>query len=282
VPPPDPATPPAATQQQPPATPPQGGDTDWKARYDTLEGKYRAEVPRLATEIKFLKVQLEETTQKIATLSATQAPPASGNDDGITSDDKVRQAMKTLREEFPEIAGPLETLFNASQRKNPPPAQPVVDEDRFVRLEKTVLGSARERYQTDLKKSVPDLEVVDAHPDFLLWLTYPDLLSGRIRQDLLDEANAELNAVRVANIFNAWKAELGYVAPQPPPSLDTQIAPPTSGGAPGAPMKPTFTLADYQRHQMEFTKGDWRGREDEWHRIDREMMVANSEGRLTR
>jgi hypothetical protein len=69
---------------------------------------------------------------------------------------------------------------------------------------------AREqRYRLDQQVAslVPDYQQVDADPRWHQWLLGTDLMSGRVRQALLNEAIRNGNAAQVKSIFDGYRQE---------------------------------------------------------------------------
>lgn len=83
----DPNIPPIPAPEPPPIPAPVSAPApisdDYKAKYDTLQGKYNAEVPVLYGEVGDLKIKLAEAIAKITELQKTPAAPkASRNSRG--------------------------------------------------------------------------------------------------------------------------------------------------------------------------------------------------------
>ncbi len=274
---------PAGQQQQPPAsqapaTPPEGAES-WEQKYKALDGKFRAEVPRLVDENRYLRSQNTALQQQLETQRAAPAPqsqPASTQSSAV-SDDELKKAIEVINNELPEISGPFQTILNAAMG-NKTQAAPNDQSERLDRVEKTVMGNASERFSTELKGLVPDINVLNVHPDFLLWMEGNDEYSGISRWTLFDDAVAKFDAKRAAKFFNAWKTQSDYAPPAPPPDLNTQLQPEHRGGNAGVPIQPKYTVRDYERHQDEYTKGKWRGRDNEWAALDREIWAALNSG----
>jgi hypothetical protein len=115
---------------------------------------------------------------------------------------------------------------------------------------------------------VPDYRTVDRDPAWHQWLMGVDLMSGRIRQALLNEAIAAGNASRVKLFFDDFRRQ-GQAA----------------GGnrAPGrarSSSKPFYTHDDIKRLYEQHRKGAYAGREAEWDRLERDIFDAQREGRV--
>ena len=64
-------------------------------------------------------------------------------------------------------------------------------------------------FYSQIDDLVPDWQTINNDPNWLEWLREIDPLTGRSRQQLLDEARNAFNANRVANFFNAFKSSGG-------------------------------------------------------------------------
>jgi hypothetical protein len=65
----------------------------------------------------------------------------------------------------------------------------------------------RRRLDSQVAQAVPNYRVFDQDPRWHQWLLWPDRLSGRVRQQLLDEAIASGDTRRVVAFFKGFEAE---------------------------------------------------------------------------
>jgi hypothetical protein len=173
----------------------------------------------------------------------------------------------------------------------------------------------RDLYST-LHEQVPDWKQINHHPDFKVWLSYPDPFSGIKRHDLLNDAFARHDTHRVVNFFTGFIAEATGLPPNPqsgtptaPPLPSGQAsgngsgsaAPPLSSGqasgrptlesfaAPGRarsgpqslpPDKPVYTQAQIAKFSDDERRGLWRGRETDAAAIWQDIFRAQHEGRI--
>jgi hypothetical protein len=248
---------------QAPAQEPPKDRTDWKAKYHVLEGKYRAEVPRMAEEIRSLKAEIRELREKAQATPATPSTPPA---------DDYRQKFD------PELIDVIEKL--AEQK-----AQALVGP-----VTQTVQKSAFEQFVDRVRKSVPDLDDIDAMHEFGDFMAERDVFSGRTRQDLLNEAAQGGDAERVIAFYDAFKSKLKGANPPPaePPALAYQppappvaaVVPPQSG-SPGAPAPAKiWTSSEIASFYASVTKGHYRGREAQVAQIEAEIRKAHMEGRI--
>jgi hypothetical protein len=120
-----------------------------------------------------------------------------------------------------------------------------------------------------VEQAIPDYRDFDRDPGWHKWLIGIDLMSGRVRQQLLNEAVQNGNVARVKSFFDGYRQEAG--------SPQTQTA---SGRRAGRADKPIYTRADIQKAHRAYMQGGYRGREAEYERLQAEFVRASAEGRV--
>ena len=167
------------------------------------------------------------------------------------------------------------------------------------------------RMNSSIGAAIPNWADLNKDPRFIQWSQLPDVFSGAIRKQLMQDAWNSGDPHRVAAFFQAFLAEEAATNPQagngqrvPPPSRmvvsDTAspvAIPPTSGApldlsslaAPGRAHsaggsnpaeKPVYTAAEITRFYTDVKLGRWRGREQQQSAIDHDIMLAQREGRI--
>jgi predicted metal-dependent phosphoesterase TrpH len=86
-------------------------------------------------------------------------------------------------------------------------------EQQNAQLQQRLALEARRRLDDQVARAVPDYREVDRDPRWHRWLLGIDTLSGRVRQQLLNEAIANGDASRVRSFFDGFKREAGAQAP---------------------------------------------------------------------
>jgi hypothetical protein len=287
--PPAPPTPAPAPQPQPAAPvqavpqPPVGPAEDahyWKQRFDTLAGKFDAEVPRLHQ-------QLREQHERMQALSAQleQAPaapsapgsPALQQDIDSFGEDLVDFVRRMAHEEIAAERARIEQRFGAV-------AQQVEQVQGYV------VKNESTNFWKEVVNLVPDWLVIDTTPAWIQWLdTSPEYTEATYRQ-LAAQAIEKGKPEKIAKLVETWKAVMGQAAPssgngsqrptpvQPQPSLSSQVAPSTvkSGSAPVA--RRVLTRADYEA--MYDVRNVQRLGEKEAARLIAEADAAVAEGRV--
>jgi hypothetical protein len=127
----------------------------------------------------------------------------------------------------------------------------------------------RRRLDQEVAAAVPNYLEIDRDPEWHRWLMGIDLMSGRVRQALLNEAIQHGNAQRVALFFRQFQQQEGQ------------------GGNTGAPRrtrsatsKPIYTNETIAQLYSQHRRGLYAGREAEWDSIERDIFQAQAEGRV--
>jgi hypothetical protein len=130
-------------------------------------------------------------------------------------------------------------------------------------LLKGLAQERRHRVDAQVAELVPDYKQIDEDPAFHRYLLGVDMLTGRIRQALLDDAIRKGSAERCAAFFRGFQNE----AP--------------SGGSTGsvrrpraAASKPIYTPAQIKAFYEAKRRGAYQGRESEADRIERHVRCA--------
>jgi hypothetical protein len=134
----------------------------------------------------------------------------------------------------------------------------------------------RARLDRDVEAAVPNYREIDNDPRWHQWLRQVDPYNGRIRQELLNDAIAAGSATRVVAFFRGFLREQGS---QPSPVFEWgpgQVLERTRPRPQG-----TVYTRDQIKHFYELhRRGKFIGREDEWNRLEWEIIRAGREGRI--
>ena len=280
----DPAAAPAPVSDPPAAPAPAQSEEDaWKQRFNTLQGKYNAEVPRLNKEIGLLRDQLNASTARIEALVAAQTASSSklvtDKDLEAFGPDLVdlvkRQATEVARVE-------ANTKMSEVQQEN------ATLKSQLNEVAERQGLNDRARYETDLASFVPDWKAINTDPSFLTWVAETDPISGSTRHEHLMAAYNAFNVVQTANIFNAFRngrTPASAPAPAPDPvrsQLERQITPGNSksSNAPASTEPKWFTNREIDQFYRDTTQGVYKGRDDEFARLEAEIDAAVAEGRI--
>jgi len=261
-------------------------DQSWKHRFLAMQGRYNATTKTIGE----MQEQMSQLGQELMFAQQRAAP---------TPKQTPRHTQNYLTEADVENYGPdlLDVTQRAALQAVAPQLQEV--EQQNAALRKQLAVEARRRLDQTVEVSVPNYKEIDRNPRWHRWLLGVDVLSGRVRQQLLNEAISAASAPRVISFFRGFmqdEAATGHVetapqAQQPAAPREAAIplsslaapgrARPATGGDTGYPPdKPIYTRAQianlYRMHQ----KGAYVGREAEWNRQDADIIAAGREGRI--
>lgn len=241
-----------------------GDGVDYKNQYLSLKGKYDAEIPRMAQELRAVKSEKAELEKR---LSALEQAKEQAQD---TAQPMSKEVIERLENEFGQDFAQL--IMDVVRAELKGQQTPIIDE--LEALRKTQKESAEQRFMQELAQLVPEWRQINVDAQFHAWLAQTDPLSGRTRQELLDAAGQSLDAQRVSAIFSAFKATQGAPSAKASAAQPKSVSPARSTAADPAPAKPAYSIKDWQQLQDDYRRGRYRGREDEFRRKEAEIHAA--------
>lgn len=269
----DPApTPPAAdvnAPAEPPAAPQPTQDEIWQQRYQTLQAKYNAEVPRFAEQLRQANARMQDLEQKLAEKQAEPPKP-------VVSDEDKQAFGEDL----------LDTVDRIAKARTAEMAAQLAERDRQIAELQTKVGQVagtvdEDAFFTNLDRAMPEWQQINVTQDFVnRWLQEVDPLTGVSRMTILRSHVAARDVERTLNVFRTYKAS---VTPAQPPSnpLAAQVAPSRDSSAGAPPVsadKKVWTQRDIARFYEDARRGNITP--DEAARTEAEIMTAVAEGRV--
>lgn len=286
---------PGAPETKPTQNP---ADTEnWQQKYQTLQGKYSAEIPRLTAQVR-------ELQQLVATVRAAPNP----NSNPANSQGSQTRSAPNIPNEDIEAYG--EDLVTATRRW----ARAEVDseiqhlrgqvEQLSSRSQATEINLAQRTVEQQLDATVPNWQVVNNDPAFSTWLAEVDPFSGRVRHEMLGEAYSAGNGPRTSAFFKAFQNEQTAVNQPAGTATHTSNANPGHTGAgtgagrvsldrlaapgrgaastagTGAPDKRMWSRDQITAFYQDKSLGKWDNREAEAIRMENDIFAAQSEGRI--
>ena len=251
-------------QPEPPAPP---DDDKWEHRYKVIEGKYRAEVPRMAAENKELRSQMAELAAQVESLKsqaeAAKAPL-------ITDADKEKYGEDLL-----------DVIQRATQQATTAKDAEIADLKR--RMEQVVTTTAKTTeasFYDRLNALAPNWVTLNSDERFLSWLDEYDELTGRTRQDLLESAEQERDAERVARFFVKYEAskQPGINSPAPLVPKEKHQAPDSHNSRQSPAAKRYFTRKEISDFYTACRNG--RISSKDMVAMEAEIHAASIEGRI--
>ena len=304
--PPEGVQPPETTETQPAVTPePAAGEEQsadapsepdaWEKRYSILKGKYDAEVPRQARQIKELKGELNDMRGLLAKLNEQKpAGPTDASETPIATKRLLKQ--QEINDYGEELIG---VIHRGAQEVFNPEIAALKEEISQLKsqlggVSQTLHSSQRDTVLDILTREVPDWKTLNEDELFLSWLDQVDTFSGEPRQALLDRAFKSGDAARVVAFFKGYLNENAALQPPredpAPPSrtsatkLDGMVAPGKPKGAPGGAQKGEkrmWTQKQIADFYQAVNKGKYRNQPDKQTAIERDIVAAGREGRIT-
>jgi hypothetical protein len=170
-----------------------------------------------------------------------------------------------------DVANYGNELLDMSQRAAMHAVAPILQnlEQQNAALQAQV--ARRRVLDNQVAELVPDYRTIDRNPAWHQWLLGADLLSGRIRQQLLNEAIQAGDVSRVKAIFDRFRQQGGQ-------SVGGSRAPSRFRSANSD--KPFYSRADITRSYEAHRRGAYNGREDDWNAIEQDLFAAQREGRI--
>jgi len=261
-------------------------DASWQKRFLDMQGRYSASQKTIGE----LQEQMTQLGDEL--LQSRRPPPQQRSQ-------TAPQPQQYLTDRDVQNYGT--DLIDFTQRAAIQAVQPRLQylQGENEDLRQQLQREARVRLDMLVEAALPNYREIDNNPRWHAWLRLPDPFSGRIRQEILNDAIAAASAPRVLSFFKGFLSEesaLGHLksepAPQPaaPPrepavDLTSLAAPgrarPAGGGDTSLPSeKPFYTRASIKQNYRDHQQGRWVGREAEWNRLERDMIAAPLEGRV--
>ena len=184
-------------------------------KFDVLQGKYNAEVPRLNQQVADAKATIEEKLRQIEDLETMPAEEEQEENEldlndyeGFESEilnivNKVNHLSSSKKDTatIKELKSKISELEKNSEK--------IAEHESYINDKSTADIKRKEgKYFDELSTGVKDWEAVNNDPLFLDWLSKEDEFSGFTRQEILTKARQTLNSKKTIAVFNAFKKSL--------------------------------------------------------------------------
>lgn len=258
---------PDGEQAPPPVT------NEWEARYNVLQGKYNAEVPRLHGEVSSLRELVTELTKSINNQTAqAQAAPVQ---------ETIPESVDYIRKEMPALEDAMKYLINKEVQGLIEEKMKTVDTS-INTLYQSNITTAQSMFQKNLSERVPNWEKLNTDPNFLAWLEQPDRYYGQKKLDLLRQASNSLNVNVTANFFEDYIKEKGG-SPSTQNKKEKLVAPMANRSSGFVPSTDgVITTKDISKFYEDVSKGYYHGRDDERKKLEDSINAAVASGKVTR
>jgi hypothetical protein len=235
----------------------------WELKYRVLNGKYAAEVPRLAAELRDARAQLASAQATPTVVSVAASAPSA--------------AVTAVTEQYGEdFATAVQAIASAA-------TQPLRDElsSRTAAVEAQTAENGRQGFLRDLSTHVQNWQTIDRDPGFTAYLDEFDAMSGRTRREFFNEADARNDSARVATFFATYQRSTSTVtapAVEPAPSVEHLISPDSSRASEAPPGQKHWTVAEIKQFYVDARKGQYTPAE--FARLDSDISLATVQGRI--
>jgi HAMP domain-containing protein len=254
---------------------PEVPEETWQQKYKTLKGMYDAEVPRLHSDVRELRSQMEKF-QKAA--EAPKPEPKPVKSEKLVTDADVQAFGEDLIEVQRKVAREV-----ASEFRDELDAMKAENEKLREQLTTTGTQVSEASFEQRLYRMVPDFQAVNADDRWIGWLNEVDPLLRAPRKSVAQDAFNRGDAEAVAHYIGMFKAS---VAPAEQPSdkaaeLEKQIQPNRSAAnAPVSQQAKTYTDSQIQKMFQKSVEMSSRGQREEAMKLEAEIDAAYRENRV--
>ena len=248
----------------------------------------RSLLGRLNQQRELMALQQTQLSQLANPRSWAQPEQPKKKNNLITDDERRAygdEALSVMERKALEVVQPVVEDLNQKNQRLAQELQRVKANDVFFTLD----------------GELPNWRDINRTEEWLSWLRLPDLYSGLVRQQLLDQAFAAGDAGRILAFFRGFLAERpGHVDPQvgahvAVPPAETQpvrkatlkladlAAPGRAAPSPSTSAtesRPTITNKDISKFYWQVTHGHWDGREQAKAQREAELHAAINAGRV--
>lgn len=254
--------------------PQRSDDDNWEHKYEVLQGKYNAEIPRMNS-------MLSDAMGRIAALEAEnkelkEGKPQEHKDSG--SDIDYSEELEKIKEQYPSLyKGLLAAVKVEASRLVKEATKTTVD--RVNEMETRSAQKDLESYLSALSQKIPRWKEINVHPAFLRWLTNKDRFTGKTKSELLTDAYNRMDAETTAAFFLDFMEEKGIRNQQARTDAD-DIAPSESGTIVKRRATNTISQDEINKFYRDRAMGRYRGTEEEAARFERRVFQAIREGKV--
>lgn len=253
--------------------------TVFEQRYRTLEGKYRAEVPRLHQTISELKGQIQALQGVVS-----QGPMSRSAD--ATEEPKLPAHLRHLKKEEADEYG--EDILELQSRMARGVAEDVAEQKvdaltkRITQLEAQIARTSGQSLWDRVESKVPNArDINDTDPLWAEFLRGRDPLSGRTFREIGEEAILADDAERLVSLFGVY-ATISKSAGNGNGGGKPSAKPRRGSSTVSTKVKPKTNIreSDIKSFYNDVARGRYRGREDLRKRREAEIDAAMQEGRI--
>lgn len=270
---------PEPEEAKPADTSPTGVEDDFKQKYNTLRGKYDAEVPRLHQQVKQLTDELTVIKDELTAKKVEPTKPK----------EKVSLVTDADRAEFGEEL--LDVQRRVAQEVSQDYEGRLEQQDAVIKelreeLAKTGNQLSEVGFSQRLAQLVPDFTEIDKDERWIAWLDEHDPMSRGPRKVQAQQAYVAEDAEAVAYYVGLWKDSLAAPEEAKPnqAELEKQVAPNRSANS----VRTQSTAANSKVYSAREVDAAWnkvrtlntRGQYAEADKLEADLTAAYMEGRV--
>lgn len=250
----------------------------WRQRFDVLQGKYNAEVPRLTQKV----TQLGDRVNTLLSEIQQSAPKKDAE-----GEKTVEEQLDALEEEYgAAFAHALDGRIDKHLNKRLAPV-----EQRMGKVEKSTSQSAIDTALDRMfaQGSLPDWRQLNEDPAFYEWLQNPaPFTRGKTLYQVLNAAYEAGDIAGTAEVFITYQNLTSQAAPpaqpQKQPPKAPPISPPKRGGGPQSQIDASagdvLRMGDFEALMQQKRLGQFKGTEADFLKKKAEFIKASQDGRL--
>jgi hypothetical protein len=267
----------AEVQPTEPKPVPVVSEENWEQKYNTLNGKYNAEVPRLHAQVKDLVSQLEQLKTQVNTKPEVKEAPVqverlvTDEDVEAFGSDLIEVQRKVAKEVAMEFRKDLDLLKAENEKLK-------------EQLLKTGNQVGEFTFEQKLHRLVPDFVQVNEDPRWISWLDEVDPLLRAPRRTVAQEAFSRGDAEAVADYVGMFKSSLPKDSTSARQAEVQRQVQPTRSVATQQPVSQkgkTYTTREIETMFAKATKLHASQKFEEAKKLEAEIDAAYMEGRVT-
>jgi len=264
----------------------------WKRRFKTVEGMYKSQnrelrdqLTALTNEVTKLREENFALQQAVKSGGQQQQPGSNGVSSSVSVDDVLNVLNEEEREDYGDLVGVIAKVASSVANKIAGEKLEKVA-PKLEHIEQTTQQTAYQNYLKSLEKAVEEkggnVYEINSDPEFHAFLAEIEPYSGLPRQKLLERAEAELDSERCARFFLDFLKLKGRAQQQTKRDLESRMLPQNEGGNMQQTRggKKIWTTAEIEQFYADVRSGRYIGRESEMAAIERDIFLANQEGRV--
>lgn len=253
-------------------------DDYWQRRFETLQGKYNAEVRQVAQENQQLQDKLQQTDSNAAELREQLQQLRAQQPTNVTEHFTQAQIDEFGEDTLALMHRHAESVADQRVQEAVQQMQGQVQE-----VQQTQQQNAADRFLSDVAQAVPDWQQINDDPAFHQWLeaavtvTTPQGQKQMSRQQLLSQYEQAGNARDVIALFQAFKEtqsgeqQVQAESEAPPKATGSgRVEPSDSGPAPWT----RDQITEFYRHKNRDMKRDPEGTQAREAELDRAVAAG--------